>query len=82
MLIWYSSYKKKKGYKIVAEYSDEWRAENSLPTVMLEERILGDASLRRSVDAANQEGVIIFSSRFSSVSRRSRISTNTLRASS
>ena len=44
------------GQPLVAKCSDEWRAENSLPTVMLEERILGDASLRRYVDAANQEG--------------------------
>ena len=67
---------------VAAKCSDEWRAENSLPTVMLEERILGDASLRWYVDAANQEGVILFSSGFSSVPRRSRILTNTLRASS
>ena len=44
------------GQPLVAKCSDEWRAENSLPTVMLEERILSDASLRRYVDAANQEG--------------------------
>ena len=70
------------GQPLVAKCSDEWRAENSLPIVMLEERILGDASLHRYVDAANQEGVILFSSGFSSVPRRSRILTNTLRASS